>query len=333
MGAIKNTVDTPVLQVKVTLQDSKPPIWRRLLVRSDSTLADLHYIIQVAFGWQDYHLHQFIVGDSYYGVSDLDDLDDMEMQDEQEVTLGQIVAAAGAKFQYEYDFGDGWLHQVAVEKVLAPEPGRTYPVCIKGRRACPPEDVGGIWGYEHFLQAITDPNHEEHDSYLEWAGREFDPEAFDLEATNEALDALRQDGMRWPDELLIDSGQQETLALIDPEQQGTLALIDRGVAIIKPKQPFVDWVNRTVPLSEPLTLAELTDDRTAILVPNLDSRETVMEYLEPLKPLLFEIELESWILDPSKWPEGRTGAMFDAWFDIEVHSMVWDWLEMPGAEE
>jgi hypothetical protein len=95
------------------------------------------------------------------------------------------------RFDYEYDFGDGWEHRILVEKILPLEPGRAYPVCIKGRRACPPEDVGGTWGYAAFLDAIGDPEHPEHDSYLEWIGGEFDPEAFDLDEVNDALSELR----------------------------------------------------------------------------------------------------------------------------------------------
>ncbi|MBN1815626.1 MAG: plasmid pRiA4b ORF-3 family protein, partial [Anaerolineae bacterium] len=94
-------------------------------------------------------------------------------------------------FRYEYDLGDSWLHQVLVEKILPAEPGQEYPRCLKGRRACPSEDVGGMWGYYHFLQALADPGHEEHDEYLEWFGGEFDPEAFDLEEIYRALRALR----------------------------------------------------------------------------------------------------------------------------------------------
>ena len=180
-----------IYQIKVTLEDSKPPIWRRLLVRSDITLGDLHRIIQAAFGWLDYHLHQFTIGGIYFGVPH-PDYDDLDMQDGRKMRLHQITRREGFKFRYEYDFGDSWLHQVLVEKVLSPEPGRDYPMCIKGRRACPPEDVGGIWGYYGFLEAIGDPDHEEHDEYLEWVGGEFDPQGFDLEEVNQALRALRQ---------------------------------------------------------------------------------------------------------------------------------------------
>lgn len=188
MTSTKSTADVPIYQIKVTLEYSKPPIWRRLLVRSDITLADLHRIIQAAMGWADYHLHQFIVGGTYFGEPHPDY--GFEMRDERRVKLNQIVTGEKFKFRYEYDFGDSWLHQVLVEKVLPPEPGRFYPVCIKGRRACPPEDVGGIWGYYGFLEAIRDPNHPEHEDYLEWIGGEFDPEAFDLDEVNQALRAL-----------------------------------------------------------------------------------------------------------------------------------------------
>ena len=313
MTSPKSKSDTRIYQIKVTLEGSKPPVWRRLLVRSDITLADLHDIIQAAFGWWDYHLHQFIVGGTHYGVPDPDYLDYVDMHDEQDVTLSQIATGEGFKFRYEYDFGDSWLHQVLLEKVLPPEPDQNYPLCVKGRRARPPEDVGGIGGYYYFLEAIQDPDHEEHDEYLEWVGGEFDPEAFDLEEVNQALDALRQGLTRHP------VGAEPGF-----EGQGKLVLINRGVAIIKPKQPLVDWVNRTVPLSTPLTPEELEDDCTATLVPDLDSREAVLQYLEPFKPLLFEMELEDWNCEPSDWPEERTGKMFDAWFGIEVHSMVWD---------
>jgi hypothetical protein len=192
MSTTKSTTDTPVFQIKVTLEGNKPPIWRRLLVHSDITLSDLHHIIQAAFGWWDYHLHQFIVGGTYYGEPHPDYFDYVDMHDEQDVTLGEFAASEGFKFRYEYDFGDSWLHQVLVEKVLPAELGQDYPVCIEGRRARPPEDVGGIGGYYHFLEAIQDPDHEEHEEYLEWVGGEFDPEAFDFEEVNQALAALGQ---------------------------------------------------------------------------------------------------------------------------------------------
>jgi hypothetical protein len=138
-------------------------------------------------GWWDYHLHQFTVGAVTYGVPHPDDW--MEVKDERQVRLSEI-SNEGSQFVYEYDFGDSWEHVLDVERVLEPEPGRRYPVCIEGERATPPEDAGGIWGYEAYVEAIQDPDHPEHEECLGWRG-EFDPEAFNLKAVNRALRALR----------------------------------------------------------------------------------------------------------------------------------------------
>ena len=140
-------------------------------------------------GWTDSHLHVFTSGGESYGVPDHDD--EMEIHDERRVKLNQLLTAPKQKLRYQYDFGDSWTHEVLLEKVLAPEPGATYPRCTAGKRACPPEDCGGVWGYPDFLEAIADSEHEEHDELLEWVGGEFDPEAFDLAEVNAALRRLR----------------------------------------------------------------------------------------------------------------------------------------------
>jgi hypothetical protein len=178
-----------IYQIKVTLNESKPPIWRRILVAGDATLEKLHCILQMAMGWTNSHLHQFIVGQTYFGQPHPDY--GIEMRDERQVKLSQVAPGEAFTFRYEYDFGDSWLHNLVVEKVLEPDPDQQYPVCVEGERACPPEDVGGVWGYEGFLEAIGDPDHSEHESYLEWIGGEFDAEGFDLDAVNAALRALR----------------------------------------------------------------------------------------------------------------------------------------------
>ena len=181
----KKADDSPVYQLKITLQGSKPPIWRRIQVRGSTTLAKLHAILQIVMGWTDSHLHQFIVGDVYYGIPDPDWGD--EVKSERRVKLGHIVARVNDRLVYEYDFGDSWAHTIVVEQVLVPEPGTTYPVCLTGKRACPPEDVGGIWGYAEFLEAIRDPRHPEHATMLQWVGGHFDPQAFDVAAVNRAF--------------------------------------------------------------------------------------------------------------------------------------------------
>ncbi len=178
-----------VYQVKITLKGTSPPIWRRLLVWSDTRLSVLHDVIQVAMGWYDSHLHQFVVGRVYYGVPDPDSW--TEVKDESKVTFSQVAPGEKARITYEYDFGDSWTHSILVEKILPPSPNVDPPVCLAGRRACPPEDVGGVWGYADFLEAIADPEHEEHDEMLEWIGGEFDPAAFNMEAVNAQLRDLR----------------------------------------------------------------------------------------------------------------------------------------------
>jgi hypothetical protein len=140
-------------------------------------------------GWTDSHLHQFIVDGVDYGVPD-PEWPELEMQSERRVKLGQIVRAVKDHFVYEYDFGDSWEHVIVVEKVLPAEPGVRYPVCLAGKRACPPEDVGGVWGYAEFVEAIRQPRHPEHRTMLTWVGGSFDPEAFDLQAVNQALKHL-----------------------------------------------------------------------------------------------------------------------------------------------
>ncbi len=174
-----------VYQLKITLKDSKPPIWRRVEVADDITLARLHHIIQAAMGWTDSHMHMFSLGRVSYGVPDPGYVEDVH--DERRVKLNQVLTAPKQQLSYEYDFGDSWTHEVLLEKVLAPEPGVSYPRCTAGKRACPPEDCGGVWGYADFLEAIADPEHERHEELLEWVGSEFDPEQFDVAEANAAL--------------------------------------------------------------------------------------------------------------------------------------------------
>jgi hypothetical protein len=179
-------------QIKVTLRGSKPPIWRRVVVASDTTLLELHQIIQAAMGWYNSHLHMFVINGEQYSTPSPygpDYLAELGAKSAKGVKLNKLISGEGAKFIYEYDFGDSWEHVVLVEKVLPmiPDFDHKLPVCIMGKRACPPEDVGGIWGYENFLEAMKDPSHEEHESFLEWVGGEFDPEAFDLDMVNRRL--------------------------------------------------------------------------------------------------------------------------------------------------
>jgi hypothetical protein len=194
MAARKPTQAQSIYQLKITLKDCRPPIWRRVQVRSNSTLADLHWVIQRSMGWENSHLHSFTIRGVEYGVPMPEfGFDEGELRDEQPVKLSKVISGETFKFFYLYDFGDSWEHEVLVEKVLQADPEISYPICLKARRACPPEDCGGVWGYESFLGAIQDPAHPEHDEMLEWIGGSFDPEAVNLEEINFSLKEIPKD--------------------------------------------------------------------------------------------------------------------------------------------
>lgn len=189
---------TPMLseiyQIKVTLRGTRPPIWRRLLVPAELTLEQLHAALQAAMGWDDSHLHEFRIGSQRFGKPDPNGrwLGRSVTLSERTTRLSAVMGRVGAKAVYAYDFGDGWQHELAVEKVLVPEPGHPYPTCIDGRCQGPPEDCGGIGGFYHLLEAIRDPKHREHEELSEWLGRDFHPDAFSIEAVNRRLVHLQR---------------------------------------------------------------------------------------------------------------------------------------------
>ena len=183
--------DSKILRFKVTLKGSKPPIWRRFEVPDTFTLGNLHYTLQIVMGWTNSHLHEFVMGSKHYGKPHPDDaLFDFRLLDEDEVRLAELGLKEKKKFLYSYDFGDGWEHDVLVEAILPPEEGAHYPRCITGKRACPPEDCGGIWGYYNMLEILDDPKHEEYETYREWLGEDFRAGEFDVDAVNRALKGL-----------------------------------------------------------------------------------------------------------------------------------------------
>lgn len=173
----------PVYQVTVTLLGTDPPVWRRLLVSPGVRLDRLHRTIQAAMGWDDYHLWAFSAGGQRYGDGDVDV--DVDERDGREVSLADLADQPGARIGYTYDFGDNWEHEIVVEAVALAEEGARYPVLLDGAGACPPEDCGGIGGYQHLREALADPSHPEHEELAQWAGlakaSEFDPSAFDGE--------------------------------------------------------------------------------------------------------------------------------------------------------
>jgi hypothetical protein len=171
-----------IYQFKITLLETTPPIWRRIHVE-DCTLDKLHEHIQTAMGWTNSHLHQFDIEGKIYGDPELlnDGFEDFQCVDSTITNLSRILPKSGKhfKFKYEYDFGDDWEHEILFEGTPTADPKVKYPLCLDGERACPPEDCGGVWGYDEFLEAISNPKHDEHEDMLEWIGGKFNPEEFD----------------------------------------------------------------------------------------------------------------------------------------------------------
>lgn len=175
-----------IYQIKITLDRIRPPIWRRMQVPGDIALGTLHQIIQSVMGWEDCHLHEFRIDRDRYSPMIDDDFDMDLTADDSKVKLCDVVTREKAKFNYVYDFGDDWYHTLTVEKKVPADSDVEYPICLTGKRACPPEDCGGPWGYKEILEAQQHPDDPRYAELLEWAGN-FDPEAFNLDAVNTRL--------------------------------------------------------------------------------------------------------------------------------------------------
>lgn len=185
-----------VYQLKITLEGIRPPIWRRVIVPSKITFFQLHIIIQIAFGWENCHMFQFCFNDTDVTTINEDDFSFSSARKSKDVMNTKIDKLLTTERQciYEYDFGDNWEHSVILEDILEADPQKQYPVCVKGKRRCPPEDVGGPYGYSEFLETISDPENPERQEMIEWAVGEdgiFDPEEFNLEDLNEVLKDFR----------------------------------------------------------------------------------------------------------------------------------------------
>ena len=168
--------------LKIQLLDIEPAIWRRFVVPANITLDRLHDVIQIVMGWTDSHLHEFTIGKKRY-------TEYPELKEDGLVCgryrLGNLIKKKGRTFDYLYDFGDSWEHELVIEESRYFNPElRTELACLEGERACPPEDVGGVPGYFEFCNALKDPNHEEHESYMEWSGGDYDSEQFDSESVS-----------------------------------------------------------------------------------------------------------------------------------------------------
>jgi hypothetical protein len=188
-----------IYQLKISLQDIEPEVWRRILVSGSTNLYRLHHIIQRTMGWNGSHLHLFKAGGvRYMQPSPGFDLEPGD-RDESKCQIADVLPAADTICLYVYDMGDDWRHEIVVENIRDLDSDTTLdieiPMCLAGERACPPEDCGGPWGYENLLETLNDPEDPEHDDMLEWAGGNFDPEALDIDSINRAL-AVSRPGRR-----------------------------------------------------------------------------------------------------------------------------------------
>ncbi len=190
MGRIVKLTAKPLWQLRIELIGIKPTIWRRVLVPGTVSLGKLHQVIQVTMGWMDVHLHEFDINDMRFGAPD-PEWDTGDVVYEKRVKLKSALEGA-TTFHYMYDFGDGWNHRIKVEKVLPPDSSLKSPLCIGGANSCPPEDIGGIYGYMEFLQAIVNPEAPDSQRLLDWCGKpDFNPAHFDIGQTNIRLDRIK----------------------------------------------------------------------------------------------------------------------------------------------
>ena len=170
-----------VYQFKVSLEGIRPQIWRKIQVPENYNFYELHVAIQDSFGWEDYHLHQYMVKNPETGRNEIISMPNSHMKvvDERKAKISKYFTETKQNAHYEYDFGDSWEHNIILEKIVFRAEGEKYPKCIGGKRACPPEDCGGVWGYEALIEIIKNPKHPEYKERLEWLGGKFDPEKFD----------------------------------------------------------------------------------------------------------------------------------------------------------
>ena len=194
MKTKKSTVPPEVFQLKVTLLGTMPPIWRRLLVPANLTLAQLHDVLQTVMGWQDYHMHEFCIGQRHFGEPNPEDefMGMPPVENEHTAHLSNLLRRVGAKATYTYDFGDSWEHGIVLEKRLPADPAMAYPVCTGGEYACPPEDCGGIPGFYDLLDALGDPTHEQHEELQDWVEENYDPDIFSIDDVNRMLMPMRR---------------------------------------------------------------------------------------------------------------------------------------------
>jgi hypothetical protein len=175
-----------IFTFKITLLGTAPPVWRRVKVLDCINLRNFHYIVQCVMGWDNSHLHQYFCGKERYGAPSADNAPRL-VRDETQFVLADIFKRTGMKVRYEYDFGDSWLHEIILEKSVPATADHTHPICLGGQRNCPPEDIGGIWGYTELLESVSNPSHPRRSEFEEWLEEIYDPDRFELSEINSVL--------------------------------------------------------------------------------------------------------------------------------------------------
>jgi hypothetical protein len=179
-----------IYQLKIRLLDIHPPIWRRIQVPNTISLCCLHDVFQVVMGWTDSHLHRFEKDGDCWGVPESDEFNELDLIDERKTWLAQVLKAEGDSMVYLYDFVDDWRHQITLEKIIPTSDGVKTPVCLGGKRRCPPDGVGGVSGYQEFLKFIVDPAHRNDEPFIHYAGGLFRAEEFNLTTVNIILSRM-----------------------------------------------------------------------------------------------------------------------------------------------
>lgn len=190
-----------VIQLRVSIQHSDPLIFRTVLVKKATTFFELHHIIQIVMGWQNYHLFEFNLDGYRVGIIEESEKGNGygsdQVLDASAVKIADILSGDKETFKYNYDFGDCWMHEISLERMLEKEPKVIYPLCIEGQYSCPPEDCGGISGFYHILDIIQNKEHPEYKETRQWVGKKYDPDNFDRNKVNRKLRQLRSYIARW----------------------------------------------------------------------------------------------------------------------------------------
>ncbi len=188
---------TDIIQLKITLQNTNPAIWRRIQVPKSITFFDLHHVIQVAMGWTNSHLFEFNINGYTLGWKGNKENENEHLVDASTIVLGLLLNNKDEKFKYIYDFGDNWKHLVEVETLQERGETRIYPFCLGGEMRCPPEDCGGIHGFYENLDIIKDKEHPDYQDLKTWLGRGYNPEKFDIEKVNKELPMFKKFMKDW----------------------------------------------------------------------------------------------------------------------------------------